>query len=157
MMKYYDGHKGAQTVDHVLDLVGSDLLGVDQQGLEMLTERQLGLVMSAVNRAYHDGKDSIGAEISDDWVYINKLKKGFDFEVLKRLKKTDTRVCNKIYYDGDLCDVMRRMYMTQDDMPYNDRKSVASMWNVPKNEYHNWYCYEYETVTKWELIPEVQS
>jgi hypothetical protein len=51
----YDGHKGAQTIKHIRNLIGNELA-------EVLTGRQYGLVMSAVNRAYHEGRASTGAE-----------------------------------------------------------------------------------------------
>lgn len=145
MLVAYDGFRGPQTMAHVSRLVG-DIPG--------LTGKQLGMAMSAVNRAYHEGKASMGAEVDGDFVYINKLEKGFGFEVLKRLKKTETRVCNKVYYDGNLCDVMQRKYMTHDDMPRNEHKSVREMYYVSREDYCKWYCYESETVTTWELMPE---
>jgi len=47
MMAAYDGHKGLETITHISKLIGPDL--------NHLSGRDLGLVMSAVNRAYHAG------------------------------------------------------------------------------------------------------
>jgi hypothetical protein len=65
----YDGHKGEQTVNHIKELIGPELAG-------RLTGKEYGLVMSAVNRAYQEGKASTGAEMIDDnAVFINKLNR----------------------------------------------------------------------------------
>ena len=66
-MAAYDGFKGGQTVTHVKKLIGKELA-------DRLTGHELGLVMSAVNRAYHAGKASAGAEMIDsNCVWINGL------------------------------------------------------------------------------------
>ena len=58
-MQTYDGHKGGQTVAHIKKLIGKELA-------DRLTGHELGLVMSAVNRAWHEAKASTGAEMVDD-------------------------------------------------------------------------------------------
>ena len=96
-MAAYDGFKGGQTVAHIKKLIGKELAG-------RLTGHELGLVMSAVNRAYHEGKASMGAETVDgDYVWVNCLDKGFDLNVLRRLQKTETHTSNKVSFDGNLC------------------------------------------------------
>jgi hypothetical protein len=72
-LKAYDGFKGGATVDHIKKLVGKELA-------ERLTGHELGLVMSAVNRAYQEGKASAGAEMIDsNCVYINGLDRAIEW------------------------------------------------------------------------------
>ena len=72
-MAAYDGFKGGQTVAHVKKLVGKELA-------DRLTGHELGLVMSAVNRAYHEGKDSMGAEMIDsNCVWIKSLDRAIEW------------------------------------------------------------------------------
>lgn len=82
MLTTYNGHRGPVTMSHVSSLVG-DIPG--------LTGKQLGMVMSAVNRAYHEGKASCGAEVDGDWVYINKLEKGYELKDIKRINEREVR------------------------------------------------------------------
>jgi hypothetical protein len=58
MMTAYNGFKGSNTVNAVLEQIPDELK-------DQLTGRQLGLVMSAVNSAYHNGRASTGAEVID--------------------------------------------------------------------------------------------
>jgi hypothetical protein len=58
MMQYYDGHQGPWTVKSITSQIPAALFGE-------LTGRQLGLVMQAVNNAYHNGRHSTGAEMID--------------------------------------------------------------------------------------------
>lgn len=66
-MRTYDGHKGDVTVKAVLD-------GVPTELMDVLTGAQLGMVMSAVNAAYHRGKHDAGAEAIDGGaaVWVNR-------------------------------------------------------------------------------------
>jgi hypothetical protein len=69
----YDGHKGPQTVSHIKEFIGPELAKV-------LTGKEYGLVMSAVNRAYHAGKASTGAEMIDSsTVFINSLGRAIEW------------------------------------------------------------------------------
>lgn len=69
----FDGFKGGATVDHIKKLVGKELA-------DKLTGHELGLVMSAVNRAYQEGKASAGAEMIDsNCVYINGLDRAIEW------------------------------------------------------------------------------
>ena len=73
-MAAYDGFKGGTTVAHIRKLIGKELA-------DRLTGHELGLVMSAVNRAYHEGRASTGAEIIDDnCVWIKSLEKAIEWE-----------------------------------------------------------------------------
>ena len=66
MMVTYGGHKGTATVAAVLDGIPDVLMS--------LTGAQLGVVMSAVNAAYHRGRASCQAEVIDgDAVWIAPL------------------------------------------------------------------------------------
>jgi len=72
-MAAYDGFKGGATVAHVKKLVGKELAS-------RLTGHELGLVMSAVNRAWHEAKASMGAEMIDsNCVWIKSLDKGIEW------------------------------------------------------------------------------
>ena len=53
MMAAYDGHRGPTTIAAVKDMVPDELW-------DRLTGRELGLVMSAVHKAYHQGRASLG-------------------------------------------------------------------------------------------------
>lgn len=69
----YSGFKGARTVEHVKKIIGLELA-------ERLTDEDYGLVMSAVNRAYHEGKKSVGAEMMDsNAVWINGLNRAIEW------------------------------------------------------------------------------
>lgn len=69
----YDGFKGAQTINHIKKLIGPELA-------ECLADKEYGLVMSAVNRAYHEGKKSAGAERMDsNAVWINGLNQAIEW------------------------------------------------------------------------------
>jgi hypothetical protein len=73
-MAAYDGFKGQATMSHIRKLIGKELC-------DRLTGHELGLVMSAVNRAYHEGKASTGAEMIDsNCVYINSLDRAIEWE-----------------------------------------------------------------------------
>ena len=72
----YDGHKGSATVTHIKKLIGKELA-------ERLTGHEFGLVMSAVNRAYHEGKASTGAEVID-YKFVNS--KGEVYNYTKELE-----------------------------------------------------------------------
>lgn len=64
MMAAYDGFKGGRTVKAVLDQIPDELQ-------RQLTGKQLGMVMSVVNRAYHNGRASLGGvDIQDDCVWL---------------------------------------------------------------------------------------
>lgn len=148
VMAAYDGFKGGTTVAHVQKFVGKELT-------DRLTGHELGLVMSAVNRTWHESKALCGAEVIDgSYVWVNALDKGFDLDVLRRLEKTEKRVCNKVYYSGNLCDVSGWRYKTCDDMSYNELRTVRDMQDVPREQWGEWYHEDYETVTVWELMPE---
>ena len=72
-MAAFDGHKGSQTIDHIKSIIGPELA-------ECLTGKQYGLVMSAVNRAYQEGKASTGAEMVDsNAVFITKLGRAIEW------------------------------------------------------------------------------
>ena len=72
MMANYDGFKGPQTVAHVHRIMG-DIPG--------LTGRQIGLVMSAINRAYHEGRASTGAEMIDsNVVWVNNINRAIEIK-----------------------------------------------------------------------------
>ena len=66
MIAQYDGHRGPVTVGAVLEGVPNSLMH--------LSGRELGIVMSAVNAAYHRGRASCQAEVMDgDAVWIEPL------------------------------------------------------------------------------------
>ena len=64
IMAAYDGFHGSRTVDAVLAQIPRDLQ-------QRLTGRELGMVMSAVNAAYHNGRASHGGlDLCDDAVWL---------------------------------------------------------------------------------------
>jgi len=64
MMKSYTGFAGHATVSAVLEQIHPELF-------DRLTGRELGLVMTAVNDAYHNGRASMGGvDVIDDCVWI---------------------------------------------------------------------------------------
>lgn len=80
MMQAYDGFRGDQTVRAVKDQIPSELFA-------QLTGHQLGLIMSAVNQAYHNGKAACGCEIIDgDAIYINKLGHLYELTDIAKLQ-----------------------------------------------------------------------
>jgi hypothetical protein len=76
-MQTYDGFKGRETVKAILAQIPDSLK-------QQLTGKQLGLVMSAVNKAYHNGKASCGCKIIDgDAIWINALNGLYDLDDIK--------------------------------------------------------------------------
>ena len=64
MMKAYTGHAGAVTVGEVRKQIPQELQ-------DRLTGHEYGLVMSAVNAAYHKGRASLGGlDLCDDCVWV---------------------------------------------------------------------------------------
>jgi len=144
-MAAFDGHKGQRTISHIKKIIGKELC-------DRLTGRELGLVMSAVNRAYHEGRASTGAEVIDgSYVWVNCLDKGYDIDVLQRLVEIETPTYTKVYYDGNLNIPINHRYMTRDDMPYEDQINARDMRYVPHDEWEKWYYREYKVVRTWEL------
>jgi hypothetical protein len=59
MMAAYTGFKGYQTVAAIMDQIPSKLY-------DLLTGRELGIVMNAINEAYHNGRASLaGVDVLD--------------------------------------------------------------------------------------------
>lgn len=64
MMNAYNGFKGHQTVKHVQSFIDPELF-------DRLTGKELGLVMSSINTAYHAGRQSLnGIDLCDDAVWL---------------------------------------------------------------------------------------
>jgi hypothetical protein len=90
MMSTYDGFKGERTVESVLSQIPAELQ-------KQLTGKQLGMVMSAVNKAYHNGKASLGGiSIEDDCIWFpwgGEDNKGqlIPIAALKTIRLTTTR------------------------------------------------------------------
>lgn len=140
-MAAFDGHKGAQTVCHIKEIIGNELS-------QLLTGKQYGLVMSAVNRAYHEGRASTGAEVVDgDYLWVNCLNKGFDLDTLKKLEKTETRTQTKVAFDGGLTplhDYINDNYPGEKRKPYE-----VSM--LPRETWGDWYYIDYATTATWHI------
>lgn len=78
MMSAYNGFTGSKTVEAVKAFVPDELTG-------KLTGKQLGLVMSAINAAYHSGKASCGCDvIDDDAIWIDQLQALVPIEDIKK-------------------------------------------------------------------------
>ena len=58
MRKNYDGFQGPRSFDAVRSQLPTELL-------ETCTGKQLGLIMGAINKAFHNGRSETGAEIID--------------------------------------------------------------------------------------------
>ncbi len=79
MMAAYKGHRGSLAMAAVEEQIPAELA-------DRLTGRELGLVMTAVNAAYHNGRASCGAEVVDgDFLWINTLNRGYDLAVLRAI------------------------------------------------------------------------
>ena len=82
MMSNYDGLAGLRTVEAALAQIPADLQ-------RRLTGKELGMVMSAVNAAYHNGRASARADvINGDYVWVNALKRGYDLSALRAMPAT---------------------------------------------------------------------
>lgn len=91
MMKHYTGFKGSQTVSDIKSRLSEELI-------KELTGKQLGAVMDAINKAYHDGRASTGAEMIDNnCVYINSINKMIEWneEGAEYQQITETIPCTK--------------------------------------------------------------
>lgn len=88
-MVAYDGFKGERTVQAVLTQIPEDLQ-------RQLTGKQLGMVMSAVNKAYHNGKDACGCEIIDgDAIWINSLNALVELSDIKAIIASKIKIRSK--------------------------------------------------------------
>jgi len=58
MMIMYNGFKGHATVNHIMSNIPEELIN-------QLTGKQLGLIMSALNKSYHQGKAESTREIEE--------------------------------------------------------------------------------------------
>lgn len=77
-MAVYTGFRGDATVADITSRIPVELV-------DALTGAQLGYVMNAINKAYHDGCASRGAEVIDGGkeagaVYVNCLDKVIDWK-----------------------------------------------------------------------------
>ena len=142
-MAAYDGFKGSRTVAHIQKLIGKEIA-------ERLTGHEFGLVMSAVNRAYHEGKASTGAEVIDgDYVWVNCLNKGYDIDVLRKLHCEEIREEKKVIFTGNLNNPCGYEYVN-DNYPGEKRKPYEVGY-FPKEKWQDWYYIERDTVEKWTL------
>lgn len=87
MMASYTGHNGHVTVGAVTDQIPAELFA-------RLTGHELGLVMSAVNTAYHNGRASHGGfDITDDCLWSPVTGDGgalIPLEALRAITITET-------------------------------------------------------------------
>jgi hypothetical protein len=118
-MAAYTGFKGGQTIAHVQKLVGKELA-------DRLTGHDLGLVMSAVDRAFHEGKASAGAEMIDsNCVWVNGLDKAIEWnEVGAEYKRVDII---ETLHSGATCKVNKAIKI-------KDGKLVLKWSGEPENE-----------------------
>nr|WP_295684066.1 hypothetical protein [uncultured Lachnoclostridium sp.] len=79
VMEAYDGPTCPSALRAINDLIPEELE-------DSLTGRQLGLVMTALNQSFYNGKHSTGAELllDDDCVWINNVGL-YDLKDIKRL------------------------------------------------------------------------
>lgn len=78
-MYAYNGHHGPVTIQAVLDQIPDELK-------QRLTGRELGLVMSAINKAYHNGRASCQAAVIDgDAIWIDPLDRLFELADIAKL------------------------------------------------------------------------
>lgn len=79
MLAAYTGHHGPVTIAAVLEQIPA---GLQKQ----LTGKQLGMVMSCINNAYHNGKAVCGCEIIDgDAIWINALDALVELDDIRKL------------------------------------------------------------------------
>jgi len=80
MVNAYNGFLGPITKADIMRHIPDYLIG-------KLTGKELGLVMAAVNSAYHSGKRIAGADIIDgDAIWINKLGHIYELNDIATLK-----------------------------------------------------------------------
>jgi len=140
-IKTYDGFKGQQTVSAVLAQVPDELI-------ETLTGKQIGQIMSAINKAYHNGGAATGTDVIDgDYVWIDVLDAGYDLDVLRRLKKTETRTDKIVAFNGNLCDHHDYRNCHSGELTQGYKIPV----HVPRDHWCDWSRTEYTTSESWEL------
>ena len=84
MMAAYDGFTGSATLAAVMGHVPAELW-------DKLTGREIGLMMSACNKAYHQGRASTGAELIDgDLLFAGG--RSWPLSIAKNLTTTTTTV-----------------------------------------------------------------
>ena len=109
----YKGFKGGQTYRAIQEQVPEELI-------EQLTAKQLAIVMGAINKAYHKGRASTGAEdIGSNAVWVDSIQKLIEWEevgaeyekqttkefghtVTRSVKVKDGKlVARVVYYDNE--------------------------------------------------------
>lgn len=93
VMANYTGHNGPVTMDAVKE-------GIPDELAERLTGGEYGLVMSAVNNAYHRGKAKAGAELIDgDAVSVDD--KLYPLTILRKLSWEDKTTISYVSCNHD--------------------------------------------------------
>lgn len=84
MMAAYNGFTGHQTINHITSNIPTELIN-------QLTGKQLGLIMSALNQSYHQGRASKGnvEMIDKSAIWIGALGKIYELDDIKRIEKTE--------------------------------------------------------------------
>jgi len=72
-LKHYTGHKGEETVGHILRFIPEILQ-------KELSGKQIGILMNAISAAFKEGRALAGAEIVDEnAVWIDSIQKMVEF------------------------------------------------------------------------------
>jgi transcriptional regulator with XRE-family HTH domain len=128
--------------------------------IDSLTAGQLAVIAQIIDKAYQSGKASMGAEVIDgDYLWVDALDAGYDLNILRKLRKEETRTERKVSYDGNLNIVTNDYYYNNaisqnTPMHLKDKtqqRTSRQMQQVPRAEWINWEKTIYETVEKWTL------
>ena len=82
----YNGHQGVSTMAHIRRIIND----VYPTAYKELTGVQYGKLMSIVNKAYHEGRASMGAEVVDGVVYIGGNY--YPLKLLERITYKEERI-----------------------------------------------------------------
>ena len=96
MMAAYKGFAGEQTVQAIISQIPAELI-------DRCTGRVLGIMMDAINAAYHNGKASLGVDVIDDCLWLHadgsdEKGKLLPLDILQKIEinettTTDLRSC----------------------------------------------------------------
>lgn len=102
MLAVYDGFRGTATVADVKNRIPAELT-------EALTGHQLGLVMIAINKAYHDGKAAAGA-----WAECGLIGCGEKTQPLAVFQKVKTESLHTTRFVKNASPVAGQKYVLRD-------------------------------------------
>jgi len=126
MLNAYDGFCGTQTLQAVENQITDELF-------DRLTGRELGLVMSAINKAYHNGKASLGGiDRVDDGYWLPDVGDGgaiIPVSALRKITIVETRTTEYKHAHGRQSAIQMANYDAAGNRLTEGQKYAAKLHN----------------------------